>query len=176
MGVKFDVITGVWGGEPMIVRSLAKIEEGLKRVTDPAIRNEDHGKGQGLLPLLHTLVPTEPAPTWEIALALSVAFELGRAAITGKADPNALRQLGGLVRGAQLKAKAAAWHDAVRPIWWEKRGQFPKGDPRRRRLSQQRLATKIVADLEGKAPGLPGYDQVLSTIKAWEKPLSERPT
>jgi hypothetical protein len=120
-------------------------------------------------PLLRKLVPTKPAPTWEVALALNVAFELGRAAITGKADPNALRQLGGLIRGAQLKEAAADWHKVVRPIWWEKRGQFPKGDPRRRKLSQERLVKKIVEELEGKVPGLPGYDQVLATIKAWEK-------
>ena len=74
----------------MIVRSLAEIEGGLKGVDDAGVWKEDDGESQGLLPLLRKLVPVEPAPTWEIALALRVAFDLGKAAVLRKVEPAAL--------------------------------------------------------------------------------------
>jgi hypothetical protein len=125
MGVKFDVITGVWGGEPMIVRSLAEIEDGLKGVDDPGVWKEGDGESQGLLPLLRELVPTEPPPTWEVALALSVAFELGRAAVVGKAGPAALtkfkaaadaRRRGARNSRVKLVKRAEEWKAVARQI------------------------------------------------------------
>jgi hypothetical protein len=93
MGFKFDITTGSINGKPMIARTMTGIENGLIGIIDPSVRNEDDGEGQGLLPLLRKLVPIEPPPTWEVALALSVAFELGKAAVLGKADPAALLHL-----------------------------------------------------------------------------------
>jgi hypothetical protein len=117
------------------------------------------------------MVPVNLSPKKRAMAAVAIAYELGKSAINGCHDgmTDRRRKSGGQQRRVQLKADAAVWHAEVRPIWWEKREQFPQGDPRRRRLSQERLAMKIVEELKGKVPGLPGYDQVLWTIKMWEK-------
>jgi hypothetical protein len=125
MGFKFNVITGAFGGEPLIVRSLAEIEEGLKGVADPGVWNEEDGEGQGLLPLLRELVPTVPPPTWEVALAISVAFELGKAAVIGKVGPAALtkvkdaaeaRRRGARNSRVELVKRAEEWKAVARRI------------------------------------------------------------
>jgi hypothetical protein len=77
-------------------------------------------------------------------------------------------KLGGDVRGEQQQDEAAEWRNAAWPIWWEKRGQFPKS-VRRREMPQEKLAHEILDELKGKVPGLPKYDQILWTIKnVWE--------
>jgi hypothetical protein len=76
----------------------------------------------------------------------------------------------GTQRGvATNKEKATSWHAIIKPVWWEKRGKFPKSERRRRCLSQRRLAERIAADFEDKVDQLPGADQIEWTFKQWEK-------
>jgi hypothetical protein len=60
MGFTFDVVTGSINGESMIAQTMAEIEEALKDVTDPAVRNEDDDENQGMLPLLRILSLASP--------------------------------------------------------------------------------------------------------------------
>ena len=60
MGFTFDVVTGSINGEAMIAQTMAEIEEALKDVTDPAVRNEDDDENQGMLPLLRILSLASP--------------------------------------------------------------------------------------------------------------------
>jgi hypothetical protein len=167
MGVKLNLITGAINGEPMIVRTLAEIEDGLKDVDDPAVRKEDDGESQGLLPLLRKLVPTDPPPTWEVALALSVAFGLGRYAAGGKIDAESLARLGGMARGAQRKAEAdRAWRNDAKQIWRDTRGSRAKGDPGRK--SQDIVAEIICREVTA----APEHDRVVKTIRNWDRGAS----
>jgi hypothetical protein len=157
MGFTFDIITGSINGVPMIANTMAEIEEALKDVTDPAVRNEDDDENQGLLPLLRELVPVEPAPTWEVALALRVAFSLGKIAAGGKVDPAALAKLtalqdrwrrGGANGGGKAnKGLADMWHKQATPVYRKLRDEFPKD-------SCRALAKRIVDNLGDLVPGL----------------------
>jgi hypothetical protein len=119
MGFTFDITTGSINGESMIARTMTEIENGLKGVTDPAVRNEDDGESQGLLPLLRKLIPADPPPTREVALALSVAFELGKAAVVGKADPAALSNLRAAAEARRQGARNSRVAPAKRAEEWK---------------------------------------------------------
>jgi hypothetical protein len=168
MGFTFDVVTGSINGESMIAQTMAEIEEALKDVTDPAVRNEDDDENQGMLPLLRNLVPREPAPRWEVALALRVSFELGKAVGSGKIDAAELARLGGLARGAKRRDDAdRAWRDAAKKIWHDHRGSRAKGHPQWK--SQNDLAALIKAEIGKPAPD---HDRIVKTISAWDRGAS----
>jgi hypothetical protein len=84
-------------------------------------------------------------------------------------DKSRSARLGGDVRGEQQQDEAAEWRKEAWPIWWEKRGQYPKS-VRRRKMSQEKLAQEIHDELRDRVPGLPKCGQIHWTIKnVWEK-------
>lgn len=110
----------------------------------------------------------------------------GRRELEAREREKASAGLVGTERGvATNQDKAAAWHKEAGPIWWEKRGRFLVEGGRRPKTSQESLAKKLdedealrkrVSELpgyeKGVSPKLPGYAQILWTIKnIWEKEL-----
>ena len=127
-------------------------------------------------------------------MAIEFAFELGKAAIVGKADPVAAARLiagmKALAHGRQngidkslrkRRANAEAWETSVRSIWWEKRGQVPKvGRLRPGAMSQRRLAqwifdncTRVMDPDQPRAvviPTLPTDEETLiKAFREWEQ-------
>jgi hypothetical protein len=141
--------------------ALASIEDGLSGVEDPAVRSEEE-ESPGLLMMLRRLVVADP-PTWEVALALEVVFDLGRYAAGEKVSVTERQRLAGLVRAAQSKAKANAWQAPAKQIWWEARGQFSKGDKRRKTQPQ------VAKAIERKVEGVPSFDRAFELVKKWDR-------
>jgi hypothetical protein len=122
-----------------------------------------------LFPFVQSMVPVNLSPEKQAMAAVAIAYELGKSGMNGYHEgmTDRSRKNGGDERGSQQQEEAAKWHKVVRPIWREKRGQFPT-NVRRRKISQERLAEQLVAGRHGEIAGLPGYWQVLKTIKDWE--------
>jgi hypothetical protein len=79
-------------------------------------------------------------PTWQIARAIRIAFELGQASVVGKAGPDALERTwnamersangvrdAGKNRASQIKANAAEPLRVMREVWRTYRGRFGDG-------------------------------------------------
>ena len=152
-------------GAEMLADSLAKIDGAMRANTDPAIRGSDP-TDPGLLLLLDQAVDLAGEPNAGLAIAISVAFELGRCA-SGKVDHSEVARLGGLIAGARRKDAANhAWRDAAKAIWRETRGAFLKDDPRRK--SQVAVAEIVAAEV----PNAPDRDRIVKTIRDWDRGAS----
>jgi len=160
MGFKFD-FTNMPSDEERVAEALAKIEARLKNIDDPAVRSRDD-QDPGLLMLLEQLVSVH-ADVWQWTLALSVAFDLGRYAAGEKVSVTERQRLAGLVRAAQIKAKADAWQTPAKQIWWETRGQFPKGDKRRKTQPQ------VAKVIKSKVKGVPSKERALELVEKWDR-------
>ena len=147
--------------EERVAEALAKIEAKLKNIDVAAVRSQDD-QDPGLLMLLEQLVIVH-AGVWQWTLALSVAFDLGRYAAGEKVSVTERQRLAGLVRAAQIKAKADAWQTPAKQIWWEKRGQFPKGDKRRKTQPQ------VAKAIKSKVKGVPSEERALELVEKWDR-------
>jgi hypothetical protein len=152
-------------GDECMVKALGKIEDGLKDVTDLDVRSEDD-ESPGLLILLRDYLAGFD-PTWQAAGVLEIAFELGKAAASGKVDPTARQRLGGRLRGAARRNEAdRVWRDNAKQIWRDTRGSRTKGDPLRK--SQNIVADIICAEVAN----APDHDRVVKTLRAWDRGAS----
>ena len=148
MGFKLPDLTKIpIDGETCMAEELARIEEELKHIDDPNVWRRDDG-GDGLFWELRWRAGIDP--TLQTADAVGIAFELGKIAAGGKADPLFAQRLGGRALARLRKAGADAWKGAARPIWLEHRGSLPKGD--QRRLSQGDVAKLIKDTLKSSVP------------------------
>ena len=112
--------------------------------------------------LLEQLVSVH-ADVWQWTLALSVAFDLGRYAAGEKVSVTERQSLAGLATAALAQAKADAWQTPAKRIWWEKRGQFLRGD--KRQMTQPNVAKEIMRKIKG----VPSYDRAFELVKQWDR-------
>jgi hypothetical protein len=160
-----------------IADSLCEIRDGLRKRTEGNARvwsqgfedNQGFEHEVGLLENLERC--TRGAPSWQMAMAIEIAFQLGKAAATGKvgqaayakyeagADKQADGRLDGSYKGGKKRQDdAAAWHKPVGEIWERERSLL---DPKTgRKQSMTTLAQKIRDGVHGRIAGLPG-DQAI---------------
>jgi hypothetical protein len=146
--------------------ALAKIEGGLKGIADPAVDNHDD-EDPGLLQMLRQLIYRADESTWDRALEIEIAFELGRRAAGDIAGIEAFRERlrrGGTIAGRVKKTEADRWRIDGHRIWLEKRGSLALGD--RRRKSQEWVAELIQKRVT--AVRAPSVRQIVETIRKWE--------
>jgi hypothetical protein len=84
MGFDLGDLTNIPTDEELIAQTLGKIEGELKHVDDPNVWSRDD-ESPGLLMLLEDCIASE-----YYGIALSIAFDLGIAAVLDKVDPSAL--------------------------------------------------------------------------------------
>ena len=99
-------------------------------------------------------------PTWDTALAVEIAFELGRYAAGEKVSVTEKQRVAGLATAARNKAKADAWQGPAKQIGG---GQLPTGDKQRK--TQPQVARKIT----GKVDGVRSYDRALELVENWDR-------
>jgi hypothetical protein len=172
---KQEVALGYRGfGKKRLADALTKIEHAVENITDPVV----HGDGEvspGLLSMLNDVlsveryddaIPKDGAAMEmfeNIALAIEMAFELGKYAPGGKLDATALATLGGRARGTQREEEAdIKWRNAAKKIWFETRGNLAAGDPRRKSQGDVEAIIRI------EVLGAPGSDHVIRTIRGWD--------
>ena len=195
-------------GAERIAHALAEVRAELERkpVTDPKVWSghpdgwhpgDEDDEDDPRVPVglfLNLERCTRSDPSWQMAMAIEFAFELGKAAIVGEADPvAAARLMAGMKAMAdgrrngigeslrRRQAKAEGWRMSVRSIWWDKRGQFPKvGRLRPGAMSQRGLAQWILNNHTGVTdpdrpravviPHLPTDEGMLiKAFKEWER-------
>jgi hypothetical protein len=160
-----------------IAEALADVRAGLEHVDDRRVwngypdgwpENKDEDEPSAPVGLFLSLERcTRGAPTWQMAMAIEVAFNLGKRAEGGRIDPKLQAKLDAHVdarRRGQEGATAARnrWQDKAKPIWQENRGQYPEGHPRR--LTQGTVAE----DIE-KIAGAPSHDRIVKWISKWDR-------
>lgn len=123
MGFTFD-LTNMPSNEERMAESLAKIKDGLKGIDNPDVRSRKE-ESPGQLMLIEQCVSADP--TWDMALAVEIAFELGRYAAGEKVSATEKQRVAGLATAARNKAKADAWQGPAKQIWWEARRPTPHG-------------------------------------------------
>jgi hypothetical protein len=114
---------------------------------------------------------TRGDPSWQMAMAIETAFELGKAAIVGKADPVAAEQIvagmeamangrrnGGLTTGGDARADAEGRHRALKEVWVARREQF----------SGRELAEKVCAHEFGFVTDL-SEERVRALFSKWAR-------
>ena len=168
-------------GRKKVVEALAEIDDALKDVGDPSVRNHDE-EAPGLLDLLNDDVGRvgqydeirhDAAAMFALenfALAIGIAFELGQAAVLGRADPAALarhraareghRQGGKNGGGKSNKEIADSWREKATPTYQELRRKFPK-------YSANGLADRIIRKHGDITPGK-------TTVARWVGEMDER--
>ena len=170
-----------------IANALAEVKADLERkpVTDPQVWNgypdgwrsgdegdeDDPSVPVGLFLNLERC--TRGNPTWQMAMAIRIAFELGRASITGTVDPAAAAKLvtmvnrhrhGGLMTGAEAKADAEERHRVLKDVWRAHHGQY----------SDRELAKKVCDGEFGFVTDL-GEDRVRALFGEWAREAGSPP-
>lgn len=182
-----------------IANTLAEVKAGLKRkhVTDPKVwsghpdgwspGDEDDENDHVEVGLFQNLERcTRSNSTWQMAMAIRIAFELGKAAIVGEADPVAADRVVAGMEARRLasvnaneesskrrrtkadKRDRAAFYDR----WWKKRGRHlaagcvPK-------TSKDQLLDEIMPTLTKGEPGS-SESTVLRAFRRWERGLKSR--
>jgi hypothetical protein len=164
VGFKFDVTHVSLDGDECMTKALAEIESKVD-LADPAVWN-DGDDPPGLLQNLQLFVRANE-PTWQMATAIECAFLLGKIAGGGTVTVAEIRMLGSKARGKGVSDAADdRWRSEAKPIWWEHRGQYPEGDPRRQ---SQTVVAKLIEDALGKKCALPDRDQLVRTIRRWDQ-------
>jgi hypothetical protein len=182
MGFSLDRIATVPSEDEMIANALATIREGLKGVADRRVWDvaSQPGDSPGLVQLVEESVHVD-ADAWSWAFALKIAFELGRAAVVGKADPTEVAKfragvearrraaLKGSRKGVQARqANAGAWHRHVREIWENEHASIIAAGVE---ASKTDLAKKIRRGDYGLIKGLPGEQSIRKVLGEWEAEL-----
>lgn len=116
MGFKLPDLANMPSNEERIAEALATIEVGLQDIDDPAVRCRDD-ESPGLLMLLKQCVSADP--TWDMAMAVEIAFDLGRAAVVGKADPAALSNFRAAVEARRRGARNSRLEPIKRAEEWK---------------------------------------------------------
>jgi hypothetical protein len=168
MGFKLPDLTKIpIDGETCMAEELARIEKELNIDDANVWRRDDGGSNSepdGLFWELRWRAGIDP--TLHTADAVGIAFELGKIAAGGKADPLFAQRLGGRALARLREAAADAWKRAARPIWLEHRGSLPKGD--QRRLSQDDVAKLIKDTLKS---SVPKEAQIVRSVREWDRNL-----
>jgi hypothetical protein len=119
--------------------------------------------------------------TWQMALAIEVAFSLGKIAARGEAEPGLLARLSALEDawrrgadtggGAQKKKDADRWRLPAKPFWWEKRGSFvARGqDGASQRWVAEKIKIKFVDPLGESIKKRPKIERIVDTISKWDE-------
>jgi hypothetical protein len=150
-----------------IAGALAKIEYGLKRNSDPVVDSDDE-ENPGLLQLLRQAIDGGNDACAR-ALTIEIAFELGRYAAGDSGGARALLESwrrGGISAGKKKKERADLWRIDGKKIWFEKRGSFAKGDPRRKTQLQVAKAIRLQAD-QAKV-WVPKERTIVTEIRKWD--------
>ena len=140
MGFDLGDLTKIPSDEERIAQALSKIQEGLECIDDPHVWSWER-ESPGLFTLLEDCVGSE-----YYAIALSLAFALGQAAVVGKADPAALSN----ARAAVEARRRGARNSRIEPI---KRADEWKAVARRvmdadgGSLTDEKMTEKICAEL-----------------------------
>jgi hypothetical protein len=160
-----------------IAHALSEIRGGLKKRTEGNARvwSEGFEDSQGFehdVGLLENLERcTRGDPSWQMAMAIEIAFQLGKAGATGKvsraayakyeagADRRAVGRADGSRKGGKKRQDdAAAWHKTVREIWERERSEL---DPKTgRKQSMSTLAENIRGGVHGRIAGLSGEQAI----------------
>jgi hypothetical protein len=170
-------------GRKKVDEALADIDETLKDVVHPSVRNP-YDERTGLLDLLEDIVggvgqyeeiPRDGAAMGaleEFALAVGIAFELGMAAVLGEANPAAValfraaakgyRQGGRNGGGKSNKDAAAFWQGKATPVYQELRAKYPKE-------SASKLADLIIVEVQLLGYKLPSKTRVERWVSAMDK-------
>jgi hypothetical protein len=148
-------------GETCMAEELARIEEQLKHIDDTDIWRRDNSGPGGLFWELTWRASIDP--TLHTADSVGIAFELGKIAAGGRADPLFAQRLGGRALARLRRGAADAWKAAAKPIWWTRRGSLPKGNERW--LSQDDVAKLIKDTLKSRVPKEP---QILRAVREWD--------
>jgi hypothetical protein len=174
-----------------IADALGEIRDGLKKRAKGNARVWSQGfeDSQGFehdVGLLENLERcTRGDPSWQMAMAIEIAFQLGKAAATGKADRAAYakyeagadRRAEGRADGSHKGGKkrqddAAAWHKPVREIWERERLLL---DPKTgRKQSMITLAENIREGVHGRIAGLSGEQAIRKYLGKLESELLAR--
>jgi hypothetical protein len=175
-----------------IADALAEIKDGLSRIEDPSVwrgypdgwspgdegDEDDRGTPVGLFLNLERC--TRGNPTWQMAMAIEIAFALGRTS----EDKLSTDELARLVEINQAKWRTALasengkkggdavrqgaddrWRAKGKEKWLAARGSFTEDDPRC-------MSQGIVMDIiELEVSGAPGRETVHKEIKKWDKEL-----
>jgi hypothetical protein len=141
MGFKLPDFTNMPSDEERVAEALATIEIGLKGIDDPAVRCRDD-ESPGLLMLLEQCVSADP--TWDMAMAVKLAFDLGKAAVLGKADPAALQNL----RAAAKARRQGARNSRIEPV---------------RRAEEWKTVARRIMDA---ASAYPGDEEITKDIRS----------
>jgi hypothetical protein len=148
-GFNFKIINGEVvfpTDQERIADALAEIKDGLAGVNDPRVWDgypdgwspsekddeDDYREPVGLFLNLERC--TRGDPSWQMAMAIRTAFELGRASIARKASKAAytklIEDMNTLTAGRSKAAKTTAvkktwWHVHAKPTWLSERNLFP---------------------------------------------------
>jgi hypothetical protein len=174
-----------------IADALGEIRVGLKKRTKGNARVWSQGfeDSQGFehdVGLLENLERcTRGDPSWQMAMAIEIAFQLGKAAATGKVgqaayakyEAGADRRSEGRADGSHKGGKkrqddADAWHKPVGEIWERERLLLnPKTG---RKQSMITLAQNIREGVHGRIAGLPGEQAIRKYLGDLKKALLAR--
>jgi hypothetical protein len=162
-------------GETCMAKELVSIEEELKHIDDPNVWHRDdggpNGEPDGLFWELRWRASIDP--TYHTADAVGLAFELGKAAASGKIDQAAVQRFhakANAQRSAEVrKAKAKAWGAMLEIIVREERGG-PGGD-RVKQVAIKRLAWERMEKLIGDA--CPAEATIGDEVVAIEKKIRQ---
>ncbi len=166
MGFKYDV-TNVPTDEERMAQALSEIEGGLRHVRgDPVWSRES--TDPGMLMLLEDCVASE---YW--GLALNIAFDLGRASIVGRVDPDAAaraiaekaaQRLAGDDRAKKISEAAdIRWRREGEEVWRVRYANLAPDDPNR--ITVEELAKAIQDEVAGSIK----IPTILKQITKWNK-------
>jgi hypothetical protein len=169
-----------------IANALAEVKAGLERkpVTDPKVWSgypdgwrpgDEDDEDDPRVPVglfLNLERCTRGNPTRQMAMAIGIAFELGRASIVGKADDAAAervladitamanrRRKGGLKTGPAAKGDAEDRHRAIKEVWVARHDQF----------SDRKLAEKVCAGKFGRGLTDLSEERVRALFGEWAR-------
>jgi hypothetical protein len=181
--------------QEQIADALGEIKNGLSHIKDPSVwrgypdgwspgdegDEDDRGTPVGLFLNLERC--TRGDPTWQMAMAIEIAFALGRTS----EDTISPDQLARLVEIKQAEWRTAVasengknggnvvrqdaddrWRGKGKEKWFEARGSFSEDDPR---CKSQGIVMDII---ELEVSGAPDRDTVRKEIRKWDKELRAR--
>jgi hypothetical protein len=137
----------------------------------------------GLASLVRRMVPTNIAEKQQFAVAVAIAYEMGKSGMNGyREGMTDRRRHKGQKKSIETRQwKAKVWLTSVRSIWRDKRGRFPKvGRLRPGAMSRLGLAqwildncTRVTDPDRPRAvviPNLPTSEEsLIKAFKKWEK-------
>jgi hypothetical protein len=183
--------------EERIADALAEVKDGLARIDDPRVwsgypdgwRPADEGdEDDPRVPVglfLNLERCTRGDPSWQMAMAIRTAFELGRASIAGKANKSAyikvIEETNALTKGRAKAAKTTAvkktwWHVHAKPTWLGERNLFPDAAAASAAtIIRAKLLKLELKDPKGRILKVPSEKRIRDTIYIWRRERNSLP-